>query len=82
MVHKPTRTIESIELGSVSPFSPTLGVKIEVMRTVMTYSLPHDEIPSLPQKVATHVRGTAFWFKSLDADMTVTFTDYVNARKK
>ena len=82
VLHKGTRTIESIALGSTGPFSPTLGVRIESMRTVMTYSLPNGDAPSLPLKVATHVRGTAFWLKSLDADMTVTFADYVNARKK
>lgn len=82
VLHKPTRTIESLELGSTGPFSPTLGVKIAAMRTTMTYSLPADGRPSLPQAVTTHVRGRAFWVRSLDADMSVTFTDYARAGKK
>jgi hypothetical protein len=82
VVHKPTRTVESIELTNVEPFSPTFGVKIVEMKTRLSYSLPSDDTPSFPQKVTTHVRGTAFLFKSLDADMTVTFSDYAKAGKK
>ena len=79
VLHKPTHTIESIELANTEPFSPTFGVKIGEMKTLMTYSLAIGETPSLPQKVTAHVRGRAFLFKSLDADMTVTFSDYVPA---
>jgi hypothetical protein len=82
VVHKPTRTVESIELTNVEPFSPTFGVKIVEMKTRLSYSLPSDDTPSFPQNVTTHVRGTAFLFKSLDADMTVTFSDYAKAGKK
>ena len=81
-VHKPTHTIETVELTNASEFSPTLGVKITTLQTLMTYYLPTDELPSFPQKVVTRVRGTAFWFKSLDADMTVMFSDFVKAGKK
>jgi hypothetical protein len=82
VVHKPTHTIESIELANVEPFSPTFAVKIAELRTLMTYSLPSGDLPSLPQKVTTHVRGKAFMLKSLDADMTVTFSDYLRVWKK
>ena len=79
VLHKPTGTVESFVLASVEPFAPTFGVKISELRTLMTYSLPGGEAPSLPQKVVTRVRGTAFWLKSLDAEMTVTFSDYAKA---
>lgn len=75
-VHKPTRTVESVTLANLAPFSPMLGVKIAELKTVMTYSLPASETPGLPQSVVTRVRGRAFVFKSLDADMTVTFSKY------
>ncbi len=52
------------------------------MNTVMTYHLPAGDRPSLPQKVSTRVRGRAFLFKSLDADMAVTFSDYAWAGRK
>lgn len=76
VLHKPTKTIESFELASTGEFAPTFGVKIAEMKTALTYTLPTGDRPSLPDKVTTHQRGRAFFFKSLDADMTVTFTDY------
>lgn len=82
VVHKPSQTIESIELANVAPFSPTLAVRIAEMKTTMSYAPPAGDAPTLPQKVTTHVRGRAFWVKSLDADMVVTFTNYERARKK
>jgi hypothetical protein len=82
VVHKASRTIESVELANIETFNPTFGVKIIELKTLMTYSLPAGDGPSLPQAVATQVRGTAFVFKSLDADMTVTFSDYVKVGKR
>jgi hypothetical protein len=82
VIHKATHTIESIELTSAEPFKPALGVKIAELATKMTYSVPTGDRPSLPLAVTTHVRGTAFIFKSLDADMTVAFTDYERVGKR
>lgn len=82
VLQKPSRTIETFELASSEPFSPTLGVKITSMRTTISYSLPSEDRPSLLQTSVTHLRGRAFFFKSLDADMTVTFTDYERAMRK
>lgn len=81
-LHKPTQTIDSVELANISEFAPTLGVKIAEVKTTMTYARPTGDTPALLQKVATRQRGTAFWFKSLDADMTVTFSDYERAGKR
>ena len=82
VLHKPTRTLESIELASTGEFSPTFGVKIAEMKTALSYSVPTAERPSLPQTVTTRLRGRAFLFKSLDADLTVTFSDYERVGKK
>lgn len=82
VVHKPTHTVESVELSSLESFSPTLGVKIAQLKTLMTYRRPSGDTPSLPHKVTMQVRGRAFLFKSLDADMTVTFSDYLKVGKK
>ena len=76
IVHKPTQTVASIELASTGEFHPAFGVTIAEMKTTLTYSAPAGDRPSLPQTVTTRVRGRAFLFKSLDADMTVTFSDY------
>jgi hypothetical protein len=82
IVHEPSRTIEAFSLASDAPFSPTLGVKIEAMKTTLTYSLPEGSRPSLLQGSETRLRGRAFWIKSLDADMSVTFTDYQPAKRR
>lgn len=82
VVDKPTHCIESLEIASTGEFSPTFGVKIVEMKTVMTYSLPSANTPSLPLTVATRLRGRAFLVKSLDAEMTVVFSDYAKAGKK
>jgi hypothetical protein len=80
--HQPTRTIEQVEIASTGPFSPVFGVRITETRTQMDYSLPTAERPSLLLRVTLHVRGRAFWFKSLDQDMTVTYSDYSYRFKK
>ncbi len=80
--HQPTRTIEQVEIASIAPFSPVFGVKIAGTMTRMHYSLPTPERPSLLLAVTIQVRGRAFWFKSLDQDMTVTYTDQTYPFKK
>ncbi|MEO7598080.1 MAG: hypothetical protein ABIV50_04045 [Opitutus sp.] len=81
VIHTPTHTIESFELSADQPFSPTWGVNITAMRTTLRYSLPDGARPSLLQQSSTQLRGRAFYFKSLDADMSVTFTDYERAHR-
>jgi hypothetical protein len=82
VVHKASRAIESIELANTEPFAPTVGVRIAEMRTLLTYRLPAGETPALPEKVSSRVRGKAFWFKSLDADLSVEFSDYARAARR
>lgn len=80
--HLPTLTIASVEIASREAYSPMVGINIAETRTVMTYSLPEAERPSLLQKVTLRVRGRAFWFKSLDQDMTVTYSGQQPAVRK
>jgi hypothetical protein len=82
-LHRPTGTVEVVELASTGPFSPVLMVKVREARTVMTYSLPvaADNRPSLLQTVAVRIRGTAMWFRSLDQDMSVAYSDYAYSGK-
>lgn len=81
-LHRPTGTIERVELASFEPFSPVFLVKVAEARTVITYSLPADGRPSLLQSVAMRVRGRAMWFRSLDSDLAVTYSDYVYAGRQ
>ena len=80
--HKPTRAIERFELENTAEFSPAIGVTIREVKTVIAYRLPEGDAPALLQEVSTRQRGTAFWFKSLDAEMKVTYTDYVRVWNK
>lgn len=81
-LHRPTATIEKVDLASTGPFSPVLMVQIKEARTVMTYSLPDGERPTLLKDVSVRVRGRAMWIRSLDQDLTVSYSDYVYAGKK
>ena len=78
--HKSAATIESFAIENIAPFSPAFGVKIQEMRTTMTYTLPAPDRPALLDRVSTRLRGRAFWFKTLDDDMQVTYTDYAPTR--
>ncbi len=78
-LHRPTATIEQVELASIEPFSPVFLVKIKEARTTMRYTLPTPEQPTLLQKVTMRVRGRAMWFKSVDSDLTVDYRDYAPA---
>jgi len=80
--HQPTKTIKRIELHSLETFSPVLAVKIELARTVIEYSLPEGDTPSLLQRIQVTIRGRAFYFKSLDSDLTVSYSDYRYAGKR
>lgn len=74
--HLPTLTVTTVEIASREAYSPVIGIRIAESRTVMTYSLPGDGRPSLLQQVTLRVRGRAFWVKSLDQNMTITYTGH------
>jgi hypothetical protein len=78
-VHRETGAIERVVLASRKSFRPAIGVEITSLRTTLDYDPPAAGRPALPRGVETRLRGTAFWFKSLDADMTVTFSNYARA---
>lgn len=80
--HKSAASIESFTIENTEPFSPAFGVKIQEMRTIMAYNVPTPDHPALLTRVSTRLRGRAFWVKSLDADMEVTYADYTPARPR
>lgn len=83
VLHKASGVIESITLANTEPFRPSFGLSIAELKTEMIYALPAAAgAPSLPQRVTSRVRGTVFWLKSLDSEMTVTFSNYERAVKK
>lgn len=80
VLHRPTGTIERMELASFEPFKPVTGIAIEQARTVVEYSLPDGERPTLLQRITVTLRGRAWWIKSLDDDMEVVYSDFESAR--
>ncbi len=81
-LHRPTRTIERVELASFEAFRPVLGISISQARTVIDYTLPDNGRPTLLQQVSMTVRGKAWFFKSMDEDLLVTYTDFESAPPK
>jgi len=81
-LNKPTETIEQVELNAFEPFSPMFIIKINEAKTTMSYSLPESGRPSLLQRIVVHIRGRALWFKSLDEDMTVAYSDHEYSFRK
>jgi len=81
-LNKPTATIERVELSAFEPFSPMFTVKIAEAKTTMSYSLPQDSRPSLLQQITVHIRGRAMWLKSLDQDLTVTYSEHEYTGRK
>ena len=57
-------------------FSPVFGMKVKEAVTHVRYLLPDGEHPALLDRISTRVRGRAFGFKSLDSELTVTYSDY------
>lgn len=78
-IDKATDTIDTYEIATFEPFSPVLSVKIDRMRTVMTYSLPTDGKPSLLIAVTTLVSGRRMFLLSFDQHMIATYKDYAPA---
>lgn len=79
--HRPTGTITVFELTNLEPFSPVWGVRVTELRTTIQYHLPTADRPALLDKITTRTKGRAY-FKSLDADMLVTFTGYAFAGRR
>jgi len=79
--HRPSSTITVFELANIAPFSPVWGVRVTEMRTTIHYHLPTPDRPALLDKITTRTKGRAY-FKSLNAEMLVTFTDYASAVRR
>jgi hypothetical protein len=81
-LHRPTGAIERVELASLAPFSPMFLTNVEEARTVMQYSLPGPERPALLEEIQVHIRGRAWFVRSLDSNLTVRYSDYRYVAKR
>lgn len=80
-LHRPTKTIEQVEMHTTEAFRPVMMVKVEEARTVITYTLPEGDRPTLLQNITVKVRASS-WFGKRDQDLTVAYSDYAYAGKK
>lgn len=79
-LHRPTATIERVELASFEGFRPVLGVSISEAQTTIEYTLPDHERPTLLKQVTMKIRGKAWWVRSMDQNMTVTYSEFQSIR--
>ncbi|MFH1496426.1 MAG: hypothetical protein ABII82_01250 [Verrucomicrobiota bacterium] len=75
-LHRPSGAITRVELANAGTFSPVMAVEITEARTIMDYSVPVEGQPSLLLSVHTRVRGTSFWFRSLDDELQVDYSEH------
>jgi len=73
---KATRSFEKVEISNIEPFAPMFAVKVNEARTVVHYQLPTADHPILLDHITVKIRGRALIIRSLDEDMTVTYSDY------
>jgi hypothetical protein len=81
-LHVPTRSIESVEIANTEPFSPSFGISIRSSRTVLRYSLPKGDVPSLLLHASLHIEGRAFWIKAISQTMEIVWSDHRFTGKK
>lgn len=74
-----SKTVEQVEIANRTPFSPAFGVRLSHSRTVLTYSLPTAERPSLLQRASMEVRGRMFWVKGIEQTMEIVWGKYAFA---
>ncbi len=76
---RPTGAIVRVELFNFEPLSPVLSLKIDEARTVMSYTVPADGRPSLLSEISMKLRGRRLWVRPFNEDMTMRYTDQVDA---
>ncbi|MEY4489687.1 MAG: hypothetical protein RIQ79_2195 [Verrucomicrobiota bacterium] len=75
----PTGAIVRVELSNFEHFSPVISLKIDEASTIMRYSLPSADQPSLLIDITMKLRGRRLWFRSFTQDMSMSYSDQVSA---
>lgn len=68
--------VQSFTLRLNAPFTPALGVKMTELEVSMDFSPPTAERPSLPRESRSRFRGRLFFFKSIEEDLRIAYSDY------
>jgi hypothetical protein len=73
---KAAHAFEKVEIANIEPFAPMFAVKIKEAHTSVYYQLPTGDRPTLLDHITVKIRGRALIIRSLDEDMTVSYSDY------
>lgn len=73
---KQPAAVQSFTLRLADPFSPVLGVKMTELEVAMDFSPPADDRPSLPRASRSRFRGRLLFFKSIEEDLRITYSDF------
>lgn len=68
--------IEELTLSSEKPFSPAFSVKVTLFSTRMTFRPIEPNGPFFPAEITTRFQGKAFYFKTIDEQITMVFSDF------
>lgn len=75
-IAKAEPAVQSFTMRLVAPFTPALGVKMNDLEVAMEFSPPTGEQPSLPRASRSRFRGRLFFFKSIEEDLRITYSDF------
>lgn len=81
-VAKNPAAIERFVLRLDSPYSPVIGVRMKELLVEMTFSPATPDHPSLPLTSSSRFRGRLLLFKSIDEDLSITYSDYVRTEAR
>jgi hypothetical protein len=74
---KQPAAVQAFTLRLAGPFAPALGVKMTELEVSMEFSPPTDGRPSLPRESRSRFRGRLFFFKSIEEDLRIRYSDFV-----
>jgi hypothetical protein len=74
---KQPATVQAFTLRLAGPFSPAMGVKMTALEVAMEFSPPAEGRPALPRESRSRFRGRLFFFKSIEEDLRITYSDFV-----
>lgn len=68
--------VEKFILRLVEPFSPVLGMKMHELMVEVSVSPATAETPPLPRESRSRFHGRVLFFKSVDEDVRVSYSDF------
>ncbi|MBI2518368.1 MAG: hypothetical protein HYV95_15920 [Opitutae bacterium] len=76
---KEPAAVEKFTLYLTEPFSPVLGMKMQSLTVETTLSAATTESPALPRESLSRFHGRVLFFKSVDEEVRVAYSDFRRA---